>query len=113
VTHAASKYVVRFADLDVSKIEGASALYTRLSHAAGVVCEPLPPLLAVVVMGLRYKPRHAGAIIRNGESQSCHPDGLREAGHKSRPFPDRALCGSRLCCGVCQRKAARAMAWER
>jgi UrcA family protein len=34
-------YVVRFADLDVSKFEGAKALYTRLRYAAKVVCEPL------------------------------------------------------------------------
>jgi UrcA family protein len=34
-------YVVRFSDLDVSKIEGAKALYTRLRYAAKIVCEPL------------------------------------------------------------------------
>ena len=34
-------YVVRFPDLDVSKIEGAKTLYTRLRYAAKVVCEPL------------------------------------------------------------------------
>jgi UrcA family protein len=34
-------YVVRFSDLDVSKIEGAKTLYTRLRYAAKVVCEPL------------------------------------------------------------------------
>jgi UrcA family protein len=34
-------YVVRFSDLDVSKIEGAKALYARLRIAAKVVCEPL------------------------------------------------------------------------
>jgi UrcA family protein len=33
-------YVVRFSDLDVSKIEGAKTLYTRLRYAAKVVCEP-------------------------------------------------------------------------
>jgi UrcA family protein len=38
---AASSYVVRFADLDVSRIEGASTLYARLRQAARVVCEPL------------------------------------------------------------------------
>jgi UrcA family protein len=34
-------YVVRFADLDLSKVEGATALYARFRHAASVVCEPL------------------------------------------------------------------------
>jgi UrcA family protein len=34
-------YVVRFSDLDVSKIEGAKALYARLRLAAKLVCEPL------------------------------------------------------------------------
>jgi UrcA family protein len=34
-------YVVPFSDLDVSKIEGAKTLYTRLRYAAKVVCEPL------------------------------------------------------------------------
>lgn len=34
-------YVVRFADLDVSKFEGAKSLYVRLRHAAQVVCKPL------------------------------------------------------------------------
>lgn len=34
-------YVVRFADLDVSKLEGAKSLYGRLRHAAQVVCKPL------------------------------------------------------------------------
>ena len=34
-------YVVRFSDLDVSKIEGAKTLYARLRYAAKVVCTPL------------------------------------------------------------------------
>ena len=34
-------YVVRFADLDLAKVEGAAALYARFRHAASVVCEPL------------------------------------------------------------------------
>jgi UrcA family protein len=34
-------YVVRYSDLDVSKIEGAKTLYARLRYAARVVCEPL------------------------------------------------------------------------
>ena len=41
VTDGVSHYVVRFPDLDLSKIEGAAALYGRLSHAARVVCAPL------------------------------------------------------------------------
>jgi len=34
------KYVVRFADLDLSRIGGVTTLYVRLSYAARVVCEP-------------------------------------------------------------------------
>lgn len=41
MTNGYRTYVVRFSDLDVSKIDGAKTLYTRLSHAAKVVCEPL------------------------------------------------------------------------
>ena len=33
-------YLVRYPDLDLSKIEGARALYTRLNHAARDVCRP-------------------------------------------------------------------------
>jgi UrcA family protein len=41
VSDGAKQYVVRFADLDLSKMAGASALYVRLQHAARVVCDPL------------------------------------------------------------------------
>ena len=34
------RYVVRFAELDLSKIEGVTALYGRLRTAAYIVCEP-------------------------------------------------------------------------
>jgi UrcA family protein len=37
----AKQYVVRFADLDLSKMAGATALYVRLQHAARAVCDPL------------------------------------------------------------------------
>jgi UrcA family protein len=39
-TNAPLKYVVQFSDLDLSRIEGATALYARLRHAAHVVCDP-------------------------------------------------------------------------
>jgi UrcA family protein len=35
------QYVVRFPDLDLSKMAGATALYSRRRHAARVVCDPL------------------------------------------------------------------------
>lgn len=41
VMNASRTYVVKFQDLDLSRVDGASALYARLRHAAGVVCEPL------------------------------------------------------------------------
>jgi UrcA family protein len=34
-------YVVRFADVDLSKIDGTAALYTRIRGAANQVCRPL------------------------------------------------------------------------
>jgi UrcA family protein len=41
VSDGVNKYVVRFSDLDLSKIDGAAALYTRLSYAAAIVCNSL------------------------------------------------------------------------
>ena len=41
VSDGAKQYVVRFPDLDLSKLAGATALYARLRHAARVVCDPL------------------------------------------------------------------------
>ena len=41
VNDGAKQYVVRFADLDLSKTAGAAALYARLRHAARAVCEPM------------------------------------------------------------------------
>ena len=41
MSNASRTYVVRFQDLDLSKIDGATALYARLRHAARVVCDPL------------------------------------------------------------------------
>src|SRR5271166_2256631 len=40
VSDGAKQYVVRFADLDLSKMTGATALYVRLQHAARAVCDP-------------------------------------------------------------------------
>jgi UrcA family protein len=37
----ARKEVVRFPDLDLSRIEGAAKLYGRIAHAARDVCDPL------------------------------------------------------------------------
>jgi UrcA family protein len=41
MTNGFLTYVVRFSDLDVSKFAGAKILYSRLRHAAQVVCKPL------------------------------------------------------------------------
>jgi UrcA family protein len=41
VSDGVKQYVVRFPDLDLSKMAGATALYVRLQHAARVVCDPL------------------------------------------------------------------------
>lgn len=41
VSDGVRTYVVRYSDLDLNKIDGAAALYGRLRHAAGMVCESL------------------------------------------------------------------------
>lgn len=41
VSESAKQYIVRFADLDLAKMAGATALYVRLQHAASMVCQPL------------------------------------------------------------------------
>jgi UrcA family protein len=41
MSNAPLTYTVRFADLDISKLEGAKQLYSRLRYAARVVCQPL------------------------------------------------------------------------
>jgi len=43
-TGVARKEVVLFRDLDLSKIEGVTTLYGRISHAARDVCDPLETL---------------------------------------------------------------------
>jgi UrcA family protein len=44
VTGAVRKEVVPFRDLDLSKIEGVTKLYGRISHAARDVCDPFETL---------------------------------------------------------------------
>jgi len=41
MSNAPRTYTVRFADLDISKFEGAKELYARIRHAASVVCKPV------------------------------------------------------------------------
>ena len=41
VSDGLNKYIVRFPDLDLSKMDGAAALYVRLQHAAGIACNSL------------------------------------------------------------------------
>jgi UrcA family protein len=41
VSDGANKYIVRFSDLDLSKMDGAAALYVRLHQAARTVCNSL------------------------------------------------------------------------
>jgi UrcA family protein len=41
VSDGVNKYIVRFPDLDLSKIAGAKTLYSRISLAARIVCRPL------------------------------------------------------------------------
>ena len=41
VTEGSHSYLVRYADLDLSKTAGAAAVYSRISHAARIVCQSL------------------------------------------------------------------------
>lgn len=41
VSDGVNKYVVRYSDLDLSKVDGAATMYSRLRVAAGIVCGPL------------------------------------------------------------------------
>jgi UrcA family protein len=41
VSDGVNSYIVRFPDLDLSKIDGATTLYRRLRRAAAIVCSPL------------------------------------------------------------------------
>ena len=41
VSDGVNKYIVRFPDLDLSKMDGAAALYARLQHAADMACDSL------------------------------------------------------------------------
>jgi UrcA family protein len=48
MTDAPLTHVVHFADLDLSRIEGVTALYGRLRQAARIVCRPLESTTLVV-----------------------------------------------------------------
>jgi UrcA family protein len=41
VSDGVNNYIVRFPDLDLSKLDGAATLYNRLRRAAAIVCSPL------------------------------------------------------------------------
>jgi UrcA family protein len=41
VSDGVNQYIVRFPDLDLSKVDGATVLYHRLRQAAAIVCSPL------------------------------------------------------------------------
>jgi UrcA family protein len=41
VSDGVNKYIVRFPDLDLSRLDGAATLYNRLRSAAAIVCSPL------------------------------------------------------------------------
>jgi UrcA family protein len=41
VSYGVTQYTVRFADLDLSKLDGAAVLYRRLNQAAAIVCSPM------------------------------------------------------------------------
>jgi UrcA family protein len=53
VSDGVNKYNVRFPDLDLSKVNGAAALYRRLRQAAAIVCSPLES--ASLQMATQYR----------------------------------------------------------
>jgi UrcA family protein len=53
VSDGVNKYIVRFADLDLSKVNGAASLYSRLRHAAAIVCSPLDSRSLIVATQYR------------------------------------------------------------
>jgi UrcA family protein len=64
VSDGVNKYIVRFPDLDLSKVDGAAALYSRLRQAAAIVCSPLESRLLGMAAQYRACIDHAiaGAV---------------------------------------------------
>ena len=55
---------VKYADLDLSRIDGAATLYSRISHAARTVCAPLDFAQTAAPMGMgdAYKNCFSNAV---------------------------------------------------
>ena len=85
VTGASLTYAVPFSDLDLSKIEGATALYGRIRHAARAACETI--LTQQPGMGEKYRACVDGAIAQ-AVAKANRP--LLSQYHRLRLMGDRA-----------------------
>jgi UrcA family protein len=68
VNDGVKQYTVRFADLDLNKLDGAAVLYRRLNQAAAIVCSPLQSRRAEVAAQYQLCVNHAiaGAVANVG-----------------------------------------------
>jgi UrcA family protein len=85
VAGGSPKYAVPFSDLDLSKIEGATALYGRIRHAARAACETI--LTQQPGMGEKYRACVDGAIAQ-AVAKANRP--LLSQYHQLRLMGDRA-----------------------
>jgi UrcA family protein len=81
-----NKYIVRFADLDISKPEGAAMLYNRLRQAAALVCRPLdsrPLGMAATQYGVCVDHAIASAVASVGSPMLSQYYGAHAKGDKT------------------------------
>jgi UrcA family protein len=71
-SHGVKQYTVRFSDLDLSKLDGAAALYRRVNQAAAIVCSPLESRSLDMAVQYRACDYHdiAGAVVSVGSPMS-------------------------------------------
>jgi UrcA family protein len=85
VSYGVNQYTVRFADLDLSKLDGAAVLYRRLNQAATIVCRPLES--RSVGMAGRHqkcvKNAIAGAVTSVGSPMLSQYSESRTSGEKA------------------------------
>jgi UrcA family protein len=85
VSYGVTQYTVRFADLDLSKLDGAATLYRRLNQAAAIVCSSMEN------KGLSMSRQHrdcvdgaiAGAVAKVGRPMLSQYHEFHTKGEKS------------------------------
>jgi UrcA family protein len=85
VNYGVKQYTVRFADLDLSKLDGAAALYRRLNQAAAIVCSPLESRSLEMAAPYRVCVDHAiaGAVTSVGSPMLSQYYGSQTKGTKT------------------------------